>query len=185
VAQLLPVASLGLFGLLLFAFVFVLRRAAELVARTRELDAFREAGSSVVDRAVAQLAIGAERIDRVRRRQDPPQQLDPVLVTLLDALGGLRAEADALAAPPTFDPLRVRIVEEVDRTMRAVEVVKHGCTLLGAGTRRPSSTEGETSIKRGYLNVLHGREALIALGADLRAGRLDASRWYSDRLRPS
>jgi hypothetical protein len=43
--------------------------------------------------------------------------------------------------------------------------------------------EGETSVTRGYLNLLHAREALVTLAMDLRSGRVDARRWFSDRSR--
>ena len=48
---------------------------------------------------------------------------------------------------------------------------------------RVREMEGETSVKRGYLNLLHAREALVTLGVDLRSGRVDARRWFSDRSR--
>jgi hypothetical protein len=46
---------------------------------------------------------------------------------------------------------------------------------------RPRELEGETAIKRGYLNLLHAREALVTLAADLRAGSVDTRRWLTDR----
>ena len=102
---------------------------------------------------------------------------------MLETLAGLRVEADALAPPAALAPFQARIADEIDRASRAVEVVQHGCALLAATSGRPREMEGETSVKRGYLNLLHAREALVTLGVDLRSGRVDASRWFSDRPR--
>ena len=54
---------------------------------------------------------------------------------------------------------------------------------LPVAAGRPRELEGETSIKRGYLNLLHAREALVTLAVDLRVGRLGATRWFSERQR--
>jgi hypothetical protein len=181
VEQLLALASLALFVALVIAFASVLRRAARVVGVAREDEGFRTAAGALVGRATAALGDAAERIDRVRRRQDAPAELDDLLPGLLDTLAALRDDVAALAAPATLEPLRDRIVEELERAARSAEVVRHGCTLLGVTAGRPRELEGETSIKRGYLNLLHAREALVTLGVDLEVGRLGATRWFSER----
>jgi len=182
--EVLAIASLALFLALVLAFAYVLRRAAGVVAVTREDEGFRRDGADLVDRAVVALGEAAERIDRVRRRQDAPDALDEVLPAGLEALGGFREEAAALAPPAALEPLRERIVVELDRAARALEVVQHGCTLMGVTAGRPRELEGETSVKRGYLNLLHAREALLTIAVDLRVGRLGATRWFSERPSP-
>jgi hypothetical protein len=181
VDQLPVIASLALFVLLVVAFAYVLRRAAKVVAVTRDDDAFRSDGAALAERAVATITAGAERIDRVRRRSDAPATLDDVLRELVEALAALRAEADALVPPAPLAATAARIAEELDRAGRAVETVRHGCVLLGVGAGRPRELEGETSIKRGYLNLLHAREALATLAEGLRLGRAEAGGWYSHR----
>jgi hypothetical protein len=183
VTQILAVASLALFVALVLAFAYVLRRTAGVVAVTREEDAFRRDGAALAERAATVIGEGAPGIDRVRRRTEAATSLDEPLPQLLEALAGLRAEAEALAPPPALALLRDRLAHELERATRAVETVQHGCVLLGATAGRPRETEGETSIKRGYLNLLHAREALVTLGVDLRSGRVDARRWFSDRSR--
>jgi hypothetical protein len=177
----LAIASLALFVVLAAAFLVVLRRASSVVAVTREDEGFRRDGAALTDRAATYIADACERIDRVRRRQDPPASLDEVLPATLEALVGLRAEVETFVAPVALGPLRDRIGDELDRAGRAIETVQHGCALMGATAGRPRELEGETSIKRGYLNLLHAREALMTLGVDLRSGRVDARRWFSDR----
>jgi hypothetical protein len=183
VSQLLVVASLALFVALVAAFLYVLRRAAGVVAVTREDDTFRRDAAALADRTATTIAAGGQRIDRVRRRQDSPTSLDEVLPGLLEALATHKVEHEALAPPAALAPFRDRLGEEIDRAARAVETVQHGCALLGITAGRPREMEGETSVKRGYLNLLHAREAMITLAVDLRSGRVDAQRWFSDRVR--
>ena len=178
-AEVLAVVSLALFVLLVIAFASVLRRAARVVAVTRVDEGFRRDGAALADRAAASIAAGTERIDRVRRRNDAPSTLDDLLPQLLETLGALRVEADALVPPAALAAPRERLMEEVDRAARAAETVRHGCILLGVEAGRPRELEGETSIKRGYLNLLHAGEALTSHAAGLRSGRAETGGWYS------
>lgn len=179
----LAVASLVLFAALVIAFAAILARASRVVADTRVEDAFRRDGAALADRAIDHLGEAAARIDRVRRRLDPPATLDEILPPALEALEGLQAEAAALDPPPPLVPFRERLSDELERAVRAAETIRHGAVLMGYVAGRPRELEGETSIKRGYLNLLHAREALQELAVDLRSGRVDARRWFSDRHR--
>jgi hypothetical protein len=181
VPQVLAVVSLVLFVLLAVAFASVLHRAARVVAVTREDETFRRDGAALAERAAAAIGAGTERIDRVRRRNDAPSALDEVLPQLLETLDALRVEAEAMVPPAALAFAGVRIAEEIERAARAVETVRHGCVLLGVGAGRPRELEGETSVKRGYLNLLHAREALTTQAEGLRTGRTEAGGWYSDR----
>jgi hypothetical protein len=62
-------------------------------------------------------------------------------------------------------------------------MVDHGCQLAaGVGGRR-SELEAQTSIKRGYLNLLHAREALSEHAADVVSLREDVMRkWRASRI---
>lgn len=179
----LAIASLVLFAALVVAFAAILVRASRVVADTRVEDAFRRDAAAIADRAIDHLGEVAARIDRVRRRLDAPASLDEILPAALEALEGLRAEATALGPPPSLAPLGERLADELERAARAAETVRHGAALMGHTAGRPRELEGETSIKRGYLNLLHAREALQELAVDLRSGRVDARRWFSDRHR--
>jgi len=181
VPQVLAIASLVLFVLLVVAFATVLRRAARVVAVIRVDETYRRDGAALADRVVAVIGAGAQRIDRVRRRSDAPSALADVLPELLEALGALGVEAEAMAPPAALATARARIAEEIDRAARATETIQHGCAMLGDGTGRLRAVEGETSVKRGYLNLLHAREALASHAEGLRSGRTEAGGWYSDR----
>jgi hypothetical protein len=181
VAQLLAIASLALFVVLVVAFAYVLRRTAQVVSVTREDDGFRRDAAALADRTASAIGESAKPIDRVRRRQDPPASLNEVLPGLLETLAGLRVEAGVLRPPASLAPLGERLAQEIERATRAVETVEHGCAMLSNLAARPREAEGETSVKRGYLNLLHAQEALLSLAVDLRSGRSSAARWFSDR----
>jgi hypothetical protein len=177
----LAVVSLVLFAALAVAFTVILVRAGRVVADTRVADAFRRDGTALADRAIAHVGDAASHIDRVRRRIDPPAALDDILPGTLEALAGLVAEAAALEPPPELEVLRSTMASELERAIRAAEHVRHGGALMGTTNGRPREVEGETSIKRGYLNLLHAREALQEVAADLRAPQAEARRWFVDR----
>jgi hypothetical protein len=56
------------------------------------------------------------------------------------------------AGTPTF-------VSEIERAQRAVDLIEHGRTLM-LDPKEDGIAEGETSVKRGYLNLLHARDAV-------------------------
>jgi hypothetical protein len=175
---------LVLFALLAASFILVLRRADRVVAETREIDAFRRDMGDVATRIAASLAGAAERIDAVRRGQVAPDTIGETLDAARDAMERYRAEAEALHVPSGYDPLRIRMVEEVGRAVRALDMVDHGCaTIVAAAGGRGREPEGQTAIKRGYLNILHARDAIIEIGASLRSPTASPAspRWFRDR----
>ena len=175
---------LVLFALLVVTFGFVLRRAAHVVAETRELDGFTRTATDLTARIAASLTGAGERIDAVRRGQVAPETIFETLEAARDAMERYRAETDALVVPAEFDPLRVRLAEQVSRAHRALEMVDHGCATLTAGSvGRARDVEGQTAIKRGYLNILHAREAVLEIGSDLGSVRPPRAspRWLRGR----
>ena len=175
---------LVLCALLAVTFLIVLRRAARVGAQTRETDAFRQAAGDLAARVAASLTGAGERVDAVRRGLVAPDTVGEALDAAREAMERYRDEAEALVAPTGYGPLRVRLVEQVDRAARALDMVDHGCATLSAGGGgRASQPEGQTAIKRGYLNVLHAREAVIEIGTNLRKVRPSRTppRWFRDR----
>lgn len=182
-SQLLLAIPLVLFALLALTFLLVLRRAGRVVAATREMDGFRQTAGDLAARTAASLAGAGERIDAVRRRQVAPDTIGETLGAAREAMERYRAEAEALVAPTGYDPLRVRLAEEMGRGARALEMVDHGCaTLSAASVGRARDAEGQTAIKRGYLNILHARDAVVEIGTNLRSSRPSPTspRWFSD-----
>ncbi len=182
--SLLLAIPLVLFVLLAATFLLVLRRVGRVVAETREIDGFRRDTRDLAARIAVSLAGAAERIDAVRRGQVAPDTIGETLDAAGDAMERYRAEAEALHAPSGYDPLRVRMVEELGRAVRALDMVDHGCaTMVAAAGGRGREPEGQTAIKRGYLNILHAREAIVEIATSLRSpGASPTSpRWFRDR----
>jgi hypothetical protein len=182
--NLLLAIPLLLFALLAVTFVLVLRRAARVVARTRELDGFRQGAGDLATRIAASLAGAAERIDAVRRGLVAADTILETLEAAHEAAERYRAETEALVAPPGYEQLRARLGEELDRAARALDMVNHGCaTLTAASVGRAREAEGQTAIKRGYLNILHARDAIVEIATNLRSPRPspNAPRWFSGR----
>jgi hypothetical protein len=171
VEALLFAVPLVLFVVLAATFIFVLHRAARVVADTREIDAFRGRVTDLVDRADRSLTETAEQIDRVRRHQVDPGEIRESLEAATEAVGRYAEEADALRPPAGLDGLRATLVEELGRCGRALEMVRHGCDALAIGGAGPREVEGQTSVKRGYLNILHARDALRRLGGEAERAR--------------
>ena len=173
-----------LFALLAVTFLLILRRAGRVVAATREMDGFRQTAGDLAARTAASLAGAGERIDAVRRGQVAPDTIGETLDAARDAMERYRIEAEALVVPTGYDQLRARIIEEVGRAARAFDMIDHGCaTLSAASVGRARGAEGQTAIKRGYLNILHAREAIVEIETNLRSPRPSRTspRWFSGR----
>lgn len=117
------------------------------------------------DASVSELAL---LVDEVRRRKLDPGEAQQRLRTSADTMRRFSQEISSLGpgdSPPAF---AVGLLGEIDRTERAIELIEHGAQLL-AGLAFERRGEGETAIKRGYLNLLHAREAIRACGDEIAA----------------
>jgi hypothetical protein len=163
----LPLAAfLGLLGL----FVIILRRAGRLIARSREIHGFRASIRDLDDRIGQSLDGAAQRIDAVRRQQLAADGIGDTLAAATDAVGRYAEEARALTGPPEAVAIGEDIAHELGRAGRAIDMVEHGVTILQSVRRGGRELEAQTSIKRGYLNLIHAREAIsrhAARAADL------------------
>ena len=158
------------FVALVAGLVVVSRRTNRIVARTREVGEFRAAVVDLVARIDVSLEGATGQIDAVRHHVLPPAALADTLAAATDAVERYLVEARALTPPPRATAIRSAIVNDLERAERAISMVEHGATLLISVRRGNRELEGQTSIKRGYLNLLHAREALVrhaALADDL------------------
>ena len=169
-AILLPLAA---FLILAMGFAIVLRRAGRIVARTREVENFRSSVRELAARIDQSLEGAAGRIDAVRRQQSPAGTIAATIEAATDAVSRYTEEARALHGPPAAEAIRDDLVAELERADRALAMVDHGATILAQTIRRGRELEAQTSIKRGYLNLVHAREAIHACAA--RAEALDAT----------
>ena len=149
------------FLVLAVGFGVVLRRAGRIVARTREVENFRSSVRELAARIDQSLDGAVGRIDAVRRQQLAADTVAATIEAATDAIARYTDEARALHGPPLARAIRDDLVAELERADRALKMVDHGATILAQVTRRGREMEAQTSIKRGYLNLVHAREAII------------------------
>jgi len=172
--ELLVILPLAAFAVLAVLFLKVLRRAGRIVARSREIQGFRS-GIRDLDLRIGQSLDGAaQRIDAVRRQELPAEGIGDTLAAATDAVVRYAEEARALKGPPEARAIGEDIAHELGRAGRAIDMVDHGVTILASVRRGGRELEAQTSIKRGYLNLIHAREAIsrhAARAADLSSER--------------
>src|SRR4051812_44449678 len=162
-AVLLPIAA---FIALAAGLAVVLRGTGKIVARTREVEQFRSSVKDLAARVDASLAGAAGQIDAVRRRQVDPDLIGETVVAAIDAVRRYTDEARALHGPRQTHRIRSDLVSELERAQRALEMVEHGTSIMLNVRRGPRELEAQTSIKRGYLNLIHAREAFARRALD-------------------
>ena len=163
IAVLLPIAA---FIALAAGLAVVLRGTGRIVARTREVEQFRGAVKDLAARVDASLAGAAGQIDAVRRRQVDPDLIGETVIAAIDAVRRYTDEAKALHGPRQTSRIRSDLVSELERAQRALEMVEHGTTIMVNVRRGPRELEAQTAIKRGYLNLIHAREAFARRALD-------------------
>ncbi len=156
-AILLPLLA---FLALAIGFAIVLQRAGRIVARTREIEGFRSSVRDLSTRIDRSLEGAVGRIDAVRRGQLAVDTINATLEAATDAVTRYTEEAQALHGPPAATTIRNEIVVDLERAERALAMVGHGAAILAQVRRRGRELEAQTSIKRGYLNLVHAREAI-------------------------
>jgi hypothetical protein len=168
---LLPLAA---FVALALASLIILRRAGRLIANQREIQGFRATVKDMDERIGRSLDGAAQRIDSVRRQQLPAVELGETIAATSNAISRYSDEARALKGPPEAIAIARDIVTDLERAKRAIDMVDHGATILISVRRGGRELEAQTSIKRGYLNLIHAREAIARHAA--RAEVLEPSR---------
>ena len=164
-AVLLPVMA---FIALAAGLLVVFRGTARIAARTREVHQFRGGIKDLASRVDAQIEAATGRIDAVRHNQAGPELINQTVVDATEALERYGDEARALKAPRRAQSIRDDLVAELERASRALGMVEHGANMLASSRRGSRELEAQTSIKRGYLNLIHAREAIArqAIRAD-------------------
>jgi len=117
--------------------------------------------------AVAELAGRTERqlcdliavVDNVRRRKIAPQDVEVSVLEAQEALERTVEDASALCHDPAWSAVAAALVADIHRAERAIDLIDHGARLL-ADVAAVDAGEGETAVKRGYLNLVHAREAI-------------------------
>ena len=165
-AIVLPLAA---FALLAGLFALFLRRAGRLIAATRDVERFRRQVADLASRSETSLAEICVRVDSVRRGQvEAPAVVDD-LTASLEAVEKYAEEGRALHPPGDGGRIRDEIVAELERAKRALEMIEHGVSIQAQARSGGREIEAQTAIKRGYLNVLHAREAIARHALEAKA----------------
>jgi hypothetical protein len=142
------------------AFAVILRRAGRLLAATRDVERFRRQVSDLGQRIETSLGEISHRVDALRRGQVDANTVSEDLAASLDAVGRYADEARALQPPIDAGRIRAGLISELERAARAIGMIEHGCAIQISARAGARELEAQTAIKRGYLNVLHAREAI-------------------------
>jgi FtsZ-binding cell division protein ZapB len=148
------------------AVAYVLWRVMVVGGELRRSAQRERAAADIAHRAVTSLSELCEVVDDLRRRKSGPESGASSLRASTEALRRYAQEAQAVDQKGTEGELGTGLVAEIERAQRAVALVEHGRQLMLDMTIDRVG-EGETSIKRGYLNLVHAREAIRARGEQL------------------
>lgn len=154
---LLPIAA---FVALAAGLAVVFRRTGTIVARTRETEGFRSSVRDLSERIDRSLGGAAARIDQVRHHELTPDAIGETLDAASDAVERYLEEARALHGPKPVVEIRDGLVLGLERAGRALAMVEHGATIMASVRGGARELEAQTSIKRGYLNLIHARDAI-------------------------
>lgn len=155
IAQLIALAVLAIVAAVALTLAWSTARWA---LRTRRVVAFRTVVQDVAGRADGIIAGISERIDSVRRGSLAAAQILPDLAEAQAATAALATEARALTGPLGSAAILAGIVQELERSGRALEMVEHGCRVMSESRGRDQDPEAQTAVKRGYLSLVHARE---------------------------
>lgn len=165
VAVVLPVMA---FIALAAGLVVIFRGTARIAARTREVHQFRGGVKDLAAKVDQTLELATGRIDAVRHQLAGADTIGPTVADASEALERYGDAARSLHGPRHARPIRDDFVAEIERASRALSMVEHGANVLSSSRRGSRDLEAQTSIKRGYLNLIHAREAIArhAIRAD-------------------
>ena len=142
------------------AFAVILRRAGRLLAATRDVERFRRQVGDLGTRIETSLGEISGRVDALRRGQLDATAISDDLTASLEAVSLYAEEARALQPPAAAVRIRSGLIDELERASRAIGMIEHGCAIQISARAGARELEAQTAIKRGYLNVLHAREAI-------------------------
>ena len=113
--------------LLLYVLVYFARMAGQALARSREVTRFQFEAKALLAQVDPILEGLATRTDSARRQIIPPDEILADLESGTTTLEAARVTADQIKAPQHGRVLRDAMGEDVDRAIRAVAMIQHGC----------------------------------------------------------
>jgi hypothetical protein len=153
-------------------FVAAVWRVVVVGGEARRTAQSMRVASDVAHRADGLICELATSLDGLRHRRLEPAQVTETILAGRAGLAALAGEART-AMEKTANPAIASLVGEIDRAARSLDLIEHGCDLMAETNGLPG--EGETAVKRGYLNLLHTRDAIRDRGDEIRAASAPAS----------
>jgi hypothetical protein len=126
-------------------------------------------GRAAVDlahRADVSLAELAELVDDLRRHKAKPEDVADGISAAADSLVVYARDAEEVDKHVAGEDGAPALAPEVERAQRAVALIEHGRELM-VDPHGEGYGEGESSVKRGYLNLLHARDAINATAREI------------------
>jgi hypothetical protein len=161
---LLPLLVFAALALPIFAIVW---RVFVVGGELRRDAQVGRAAKDVARRADISLGEVAVVVDDLRRRKAGPEASAASLAASAEALRRYALEAEIVDKHvPHGDDAGMKA--EIERALRAIELIEHGRELM-LDTAVDHIGEGETAVKRGYLNLLHARDAIKVKGDEIAA----------------
>jgi hypothetical protein len=155
---------------LIALFLLTLRRLSVLVGRTRALERYQKLTRQLADRLAATADPFVTQLDEIRRRSGDPRSLAEAMPGAQDALRAIADEGRGAKVPRGLAREAAAFTVELERAVRAAELVGHGLDALVAD-RGGRDLEAQTSLKRGTLNLRHSTEAASRIVAEIAAVR--------------
>lgn len=153
------ILPLAIFFVMGAAILWLLWRVVVAGGRARHESASGVAAAEIARRAEMVLGDLLVVVDEVRRRKVEPHEAEPTMAVAKGALQRNLDDAKALSDSGSWAPTAAALVADIERAQRAIALVEHGGELL-ADVSGMAWGEGETAVKRGYLNLVHAREAI-------------------------
>jgi hypothetical protein len=171
---------LAVFFTMAVVVAWVLWRVMVVGGEARRNTQQARAAMDLAHRAETSLGELAAIIDDLRRRKTGPETGEASMRAAVDGLRLYVQEAEAIARRGSDQRGVVGLAVEIERAQRAVDLIEHGRQMM-LDVTTDHTGEGETSVKRGYLNLVHAREAIRTRGEEIaREAEGDLSR-YSRR----
>jgi hypothetical protein len=145
--------------------VYIVLRSGSAGRARRRSESFRTSIAAIGAGAESALAPVSTEVDGVRRGLRPGRSIVPDLTAARASLETLIAEAESLPAPEGAAGGAL-VAGDLRRACAAIDAVLAGCVDASESTSRAVGLEAQTSVKRGYLEMQHAREALARHVAD-------------------
>jgi hypothetical protein len=146
---------------------YVALRTRAVGRETRESQALRAAATSLAGRVDATLAAVLASVDEVRRHRAPAADALPEVGAAITTVDAYAEEVGNLRVPVAAARVRDNLLADLARAERALDRIQHGCRELAGVSARVGDADEQATVRRGYLELQHAREAFATHVAEL------------------